>query len=85
LTYKWVAGPDGSFDHWFDFGGSQLTTWTVRQNVGFWRLIVRLVTESEFLVGSRRRAHKEQLLQESENYYCSQPIVNARNSCSRVS
>jgi hypothetical protein len=78
LTYKWVASLDGGFDHWFDFGAEQLAIWTVMRNVGFWRLIVRLLTESEFLVGSRRWAHEEQLLIESENYYCSEPIFIAR-------
>ena len=80
LTYKWVAAPDGAFDHWFDLGGSQLTPWSVRQKVGLWRLIVRLVAESEFLVGARRRAYKEQIFRDSEQYYCSQPIFDVRKS-----
>jgi hypothetical protein len=80
LTYNWVAAPDGAFDHWFDLAGNQVTIWSVRRKVGFWRLIVRLVAESEFLAGARRAAHNEDICRESEHYYCSQPIIDVRKS-----
>lgn len=80
LTYKWVAGVDGAFDHWFEFKGQQRPVWTIIKTLGFWPLIVRLLTKSEFLVGAKRRIHKEQILSESESYYCGELMLALRKS-----
>src|SRR5437763_10569731 len=84
LVYKWVVSPDGGFDHWFDVADRQYTVWTIRNKIGFWRFIVMLASASEFLLGPRRRAHREQVVAESEHYYCSRPIFEIRKSHPRT-
>lgn len=80
LTYEWVFDSTGAFDHWFVLDGRQLTLWNASHKPGFWRLVLRLLMESEFLVGARRWASKQARSIKSENYYCSEPLSLARDS-----
>jgi hypothetical protein len=78
MIYEWVSGRDGSFDHWFHSAEGNYAIWTAKWQLGFWRLLWQILTQSQLLIGKRRRSHNQMILDCSEEYYCAEPLFRLR-------
>jgi hypothetical protein len=79
VTYRWVSSPDGGFDHWFDVDGWPTAIFQLRREVGFWPFVTLVLGQCRFLVGGNRRAYREQVVGDSEHYYCLEPMFELRH------
>jgi hypothetical protein len=78
MIYEWVSDSDGAFDHWFRSVDEHCAVGSVRQQLGFWRLLWQISSRSQLLVGASRRSYKCRVVVRSEEYYCTEPIFSVR-------
>jgi hypothetical protein len=83
MIYEWVSDSDGAFDHWFRSVDQHCAVGSLRQQLGFWRLLWQISSRSQLLVGASRRSYKCRVVVRSEEYYCTEPIFSVRALSSR--